>query len=43
MDLDTSEALGWIVNDDFVGPPKVSISDASLGEGNVGTTGMVSR
>ena len=39
--LDRTEALGWIVNDDFVGPPKVSISDASLVEGDAGSTGMV--
>ena len=38
--LDRSEALGWIVNDDFTGPPKVSISDASLGEGNAGAMGL---
>ncbi|HEY6546604.1 MAG TPA: Calx-beta domain-containing protein, partial [Vicinamibacteria bacterium] len=38
--IDTAEALGWIVNDDFVGPPKVSISDASLGEGNAGSANM---
>ena len=39
--LNRTEALGTIVNDDFVGLPRISISDASLIEGNAGTGSMV--
>jgi chitinase len=39
--MDKGEALGGIVNDDFVGPPKVTIDDATLGEGDAGTTNLV--
>jgi subtilisin-like proprotein convertase family protein len=39
--IDRPEALGRIVNDDFVGLPKISIYDASLVEGDSGSANMV--
>ena len=36
--VDRAEALGWIVNDDGVGPPRLRIEDATLVEGSATMT-----
>ena len=41
LTLDRTEAFGFIVNDDFVGPPRMTVADATLVEGDVGAASMV--
>ena len=41
LTLERTEAFGFIVNDDFVGPPRMTIADATLLEGDAGAASMV--